>query len=177
MPSAASAVSRSPRCACGRPAAASHPCQASSNAAAAASASLRSDASCISLPSGPIVRVHRTGRDAMSLAMTRPEREAFLSDVHVGVISIEQPERGPLSVPIWYAYQPGGELWLVIDRDSGRLLERAGRFSLCVQSEQPPYKYVSVQGPITAIMPCGYAAGRAGGSASARLRLAARFAC
>ena len=30
----------------------------------------------------------------------------------------------------------------------GRLLARAGRFSLCVQAEQPPYKYVSVEGPI-----------------------------
>src|SRR4029453_16252084 len=49
----------------------------------------------------------------MSLQMSRAERESFLADVHVGVISIEEPGRGPLSVPIWYAYQPGGELWLV----------------------------------------------------------------
>jgi nitroimidazol reductase NimA-like FMN-containing flavoprotein (pyridoxamine 5'-phosphate oxidase superfamily) len=91
----------------------------------------------------------------MSLQMSRTEREAFLAAVHVGVISIAEPGRGPLSAPIWYAYQPGGELWLVTDRDSrkGRLLERAGRFSLCVQSEQPPYQYVSVEGPITAIVP------------------------
>jgi uncharacterized protein len=26
-----------------------------------------------------------------------------------------------------------------------------GRFSLCVQTETPPYKYVSVEGPIVAI--------------------------
>ena len=30
----------------------------------------------------------------------------------------------------------------------GRLLARAGRFSLCVQTETSPYKYVSVEGPI-----------------------------
>ena len=48
----------------------------------------------------------------MSLAMTKQEREAFLADVHVGVISIEEAGRGPLTVPIWYDYQPGGELWL-----------------------------------------------------------------
>jgi nitroimidazol reductase NimA-like FMN-containing flavoprotein (pyridoxamine 5'-phosphate oxidase superfamily) len=90
----------------------------------------------------------------MSLQMSRTEREAFLAQVHVGVISIAEPGRGPLSVPIWYAYQPGGELWLVTDRDSrkGRLLEQAERFSLCVQSEKPPYQYVSVEGPITAIV-------------------------
>jgi len=91
----------------------------------------------------------------MSLKMSKPEREAFLADVHVGVISIAEPGRGPLSAPIWYGYQPGGELWIVTERDSrkGRLLQRAGRFSLCAQSEQPPYKYVSVEGPVTAIVP------------------------
>jgi nitroimidazol reductase NimA-like FMN-containing flavoprotein (pyridoxamine 5'-phosphate oxidase superfamily) len=91
----------------------------------------------------------------MTLQMSKDEREAFLAGLHVGVLSIAEPGRGPLSVPIWYAYQPGGELWLVTDRGSrkGRLLERAGRISLCVQSEKPPYKYVSVEGPITAIVP------------------------
>ena len=61
----------------------------------------------------------------MSLAMTREEREAFLAEVHVGVVSIADPERGPLTVPIWYAYEPGGELRIVTDRDSrkGWLLE------------------------------------------------------
>ncbi len=54
----------------------------------------------------------------MSLAMTKQEREAFLADLHVGVISIEEPGRGPLTVPIWYDYQPGGELWIITDRGS-----------------------------------------------------------
>jgi nitroimidazol reductase NimA-like FMN-containing flavoprotein (pyridoxamine 5'-phosphate oxidase superfamily) len=62
----------------------------------------------------------------MSLAMTRAERESFLAEVHVGVISIEEPGRGPLSVPIWYAYPPGGELWLVTDRDSRKGRESRG---------------------------------------------------
>jgi len=91
----------------------------------------------------------------MSLKMSKSEREAFLAGVHVGVISIAEPGRGPLTAPIWYGYQPGGELWIVTERGSrkGRLLQSAGRFSLCAQSEQPPYKYVSVEGPITAIVP------------------------
>jgi nitroimidazol reductase NimA-like FMN-containing flavoprotein (pyridoxamine 5'-phosphate oxidase superfamily) len=88
----------------------------------------------------------------MSLAMTRQEREAFLAEVHVGIISIADDGRGPLTVPIWYAYKPGGELRIVTARDSrkGRLLAHAGRFSLCAQMETPPYRYVSVEGPITA---------------------------
>lgn len=91
----------------------------------------------------------------MSLAMTKDEREAFLAGVHVGVISIPEPGRGPLTVPIWYGYEPGGELWVVTDRDSrkGRLLAEAKRISLVAQSEALPYQYVSVEGPVVAIEP------------------------
>ena len=87
------------------------------------------------------------------LAMTTPEREAFLAELHVGIISISEDGRGPLAVPVWYGYEPGRELRVVTGKASrkGRLLERAGRFSLCVQTEIPPYRYVSVEGPIIAI--------------------------
>ena len=37
----------------------------------------------------------------MSLIMTQREREAFLAEVHVGIISIADKDRGPLTVPIW----------------------------------------------------------------------------
>jgi nitroimidazol reductase NimA-like FMN-containing flavoprotein (pyridoxamine 5'-phosphate oxidase superfamily) len=89
----------------------------------------------------------------MSLLMTKQEREAFLADVHVGIVSISEEGRGPLTVPIWYAYDPAGDLRIVTPRESrkGRLLAQAGRFSLCVQTENPPYKYVSVEGPIISI--------------------------
>ncbi len=89
----------------------------------------------------------------MSLKMTKSEREAFLADLHVGVISIAEKDRGPLMVPIWYDYEPGGDVWILTGRDSrkGRLLLEAGRFSLVAQTETPPYKYVSVEGPIISI--------------------------
>lgn len=91
----------------------------------------------------------------MSLAMDKDEREAFLAALHVGVISMEDPGRGPLTAPIWYAYEPGGELRVVTDRDSkkGRLLQVGKRISLVAQSEAVPYAYVSVEGPITSIEP------------------------
>jgi nitroimidazol reductase NimA-like FMN-containing flavoprotein (pyridoxamine 5'-phosphate oxidase superfamily) len=96
---------------------------------------------------------HAEKEDRMALTMTKMEREAFLADVHVGISSIAEEGQGPLTVPIWYAYAPGGELRLLTGRNSrkGRLLTQAGRFSLCVQTEAPPYRYVSVEGPITAI--------------------------
>src|SRR5262249_52349375 len=86
----------------------------------------------------------------MSPIMTKVEREAFLAGVHVGIIGIADEGRGPLTVPIWYAYDAGGDLRIMTGTESrkGRLLTRAGRFSLCVQTETPPYKYVSVEGPI-----------------------------
>jgi nitroimidazol reductase NimA-like FMN-containing flavoprotein (pyridoxamine 5'-phosphate oxidase superfamily) len=91
----------------------------------------------------------------MSTLMTRAEREAFLAEVHVGVLALADGERGPLAAPVWYGYEPGGELWFLTGRDSrkGRLLRTGRRLSLVVQTEAPPYKYVSVEGPIVALEP------------------------
>lgn len=91
----------------------------------------------------------------MSLAMTPEEREAFLAGLHVGIVSIPESGRGPLTVPIWYAYDPGGDVSFVTDRESrkGKLLSKGTRVSLCVQSEKPPYQYVSVEGPIVTLEP------------------------
>ena len=63
-----------------------------------------------------------------------------------------RPQRGPLTVPVWYSYSPGGVLSLITGAASVKasLIAAAGRFSLCAQSEAAPYKYVSVEGPVTA---------------------------
>jgi len=84
----------------------------------------------------------------MTMAMSIEEREAFLADLHVGVMSIERADGPPLAVPVWYDYQPGEELWLITDGSTlkAKLLAQAGRFSLCAQTEDPPYSYVSVEG-------------------------------
>ncbi|MBW2541784.1 MAG: pyridoxamine 5'-phosphate oxidase family protein [Deltaproteobacteria bacterium] len=91
----------------------------------------------------------------MSTTMTREEREAFLSGVHVGVLSIHEEGRGPLTAPVWYAYEPGGEVQIVTERDSrkGKLLKEGMRVSLCAQDEAAPYKYASVEGPVVRIEP------------------------
>jgi hypothetical protein len=87
----------------------------------------------------------------MALQMTREERETFLGGLHVGVISIAQPGRAPLAVPIWYDYDAAIGVWVITSPDSrkGKLLEAAGRYSICAQVETGLYKYVSVEGPIT----------------------------
>jgi hypothetical protein len=86
----------------------------------------------------------------MSYSMSVADREAFLAAVHVGVLSVCQPDRGPLSVPVWYAYEPGGAItvWSGEDARKAQLIRAAGRFSLCAQQETQPYQYVSVEGPV-----------------------------
>jgi PPOX class probable F420-dependent enzyme len=85
-------------------------------------------------------------------AMTRVQREAFLADTHVAMLAIEEEKgRGPLLVPVWYWYRPGEAVHIVTGGGSRKvsLLRRAGRATLCVQTETPPYKYVTVEGPAT----------------------------
>jgi len=82
--------------------------------------------------------------------MTIDEREAFLADLHVGILSIARDGKGPLSLPIWYRYADG-EVTIGISDSSVKalLLRRRGRATLTVQNEAPPYQYVMVEGPVT----------------------------
>jgi PPOX class probable F420-dependent enzyme len=88
----------------------------------------------------------------MSATMTREERQQFLAGVHVGVLSVASVDgRGPLAVPVWYSYQPGGTVDVITGGSTRKAaaIRAAGRFSLCAQDERPPYKYVTVEGPVT----------------------------
>ena len=80
------------------------------------------------------------------------ERSAFLRDVHVGVLAVEHDGESPLAVPIWYSFE--NELISVHSARTDlktRLLLSAGRFTLCVQTEVTPYRYVSMEGSIVAV--------------------------
>lgn len=83
-------------------------------------------------------------------SMTPKERMAFLADLHVGVLAIDEPGRGPLALPIWYDVEDG-DVIMGMSRLSlkATLLRAAGRATLVAQTETPPYKYVSVEGPVT----------------------------
>ena len=95
--------------------------------------------------------------------MTSDEREQFLADTHVGVVAVERADRAPLAVPIWYGYRPGGEvlLWTESESLKSKVIRDAGRFTITVQDEQPPYKYVTAEGDVTAIGPADDAEVRA----------------
>jgi len=63
--------------------------------------------------------------------------------------------RGPLTVPIWYQYSPGGEPWLITGAGSRkhRLIETQGEFTLMAERLEPSVRYVTVDGPVSRIEP------------------------
>ena len=86
----------------------------------------------------------------MSLKMSEEERESFLADLHVGVVSIGRDGQAPLTAPIWYDYKPGGKVWMITGAESlkGKALANTDQISLVAQNEAAPYKYVSVSGTV-----------------------------
>ena len=84
------------------------------------------------------------------------DRELFLAEPHIAALSVSAgPDRGPLTMPMWYQYEPGGEAWVLTEADSrkARLIEAAGRFTLMVERVTPTVRYVSVEGPVTRMIP------------------------
>jgi nitroimidazol reductase NimA-like FMN-containing flavoprotein (pyridoxamine 5'-phosphate oxidase superfamily) len=90
------------------------------------------------------------------MALSKDDREQFLAEPHIGALSVNAgPDRGPLTVPIWYQYTPGGRLWLLTGPGSRKhkLIEAAGHFSLMVERLEPTTRYVAVDGPVLSIEP------------------------
>jgi hypothetical protein len=84
------------------------------------------------------------------------DREIFLAEPHVAALSVSAGQgRGPFTVPIWYQYAPGGEAWVLTEAGSrkAQLIEAAGRFTRMVDRVMPTVRYVSVEGPVTRIVP------------------------
>ncbi|MEU9253696.1 pyridoxamine 5'-phosphate oxidase family protein [Streptomyces sp. NPDC048270] len=90
------------------------------------------------------------------MALSRTEREQFLAEPHIAALAVSAgDDRAPLTVPIWYQYSPGGDIWIMTGRDSRKaeLIEAAGRFSLMVDQVEPTIRYVSVEGPVVSTAP------------------------
>lgn len=91
----------------------------------------------------------------MPAPMTRAEREAFLAGLHVGLVAVDEAGEGPLVVPVWYLYEPGGEI-MIVTRPQARkaaLLVPGTRVAFCAQTEELPPKYVSVRGRVVSAAP------------------------
>ncbi|PXX70698.1 pyridoxamine 5'-phosphate oxidase [Nocardia tenerifensis] len=90
------------------------------------------------------------------MALTLKERQEFLAQPHVAALSVAGGAgRGPLSVPIWYQYEPGGEPWILTGAESRKMrsIKESGRFTLMVQRTEPTTRYVSVEGAVSKIAP------------------------
>ncbi len=88
------------------------------------------------------------------MALSREEREEFLTEPHVAALSVSTGDtRGPLTVPIWYQYTPGGQPWFITGAGSRkhRLIEAAGYLSLMVDRVEPTVRYVAVDGAVSRI--------------------------
>lgn len=89
--------------------------------------------------------------------MTDAERDAFLAEPHVAVLSVANDEgRPPHTVPLWYAYGPGGNFTFYTQTQGRvarktRLIEAAGTVTLCIQTETFPYRYVTVEGSVVGV--------------------------
>ncbi|MFF9454562.1 pyridoxamine 5'-phosphate oxidase family protein [Streptomyces flaveolus] len=90
------------------------------------------------------------------MALTREEREQFLAEPHIAALAVDAGAgRAPLTVPIWYQYEAGGDVWIMTGLDSRKneLIKAAGRFSLMVDRLEPTIRYVSVEGPVVETAP------------------------
>ncbi|MFG1933867.1 pyridoxamine 5'-phosphate oxidase family protein [Mycobacterium sp. NPDC048908] len=90
------------------------------------------------------------------MPLSKEEREQFLAEPRIAALSVSAGDkRGPLTVPIWYQYTPGGEPWVQTGQGSRkhRLIEAQGEFTLMVERAEPTVRYVAVDGPVSRIEP------------------------
>ena len=83
----------------------------------------------------------------MPKPLTESEQQVFLAERHVAVLSVARGAgRAPLSTPIWYGYEPGGDVTFFTGAEASKLkaIQRAGVVSLTVQREERPYKFVTI---------------------------------
>ncbi len=91
------------------------------------------------------------GSTVIVMPLSIAERHDFLAQPHVAALSVGAgPNRGPLTVPIWYYFVPGNVPWVLTPPDSRKatLIAAAGRFTLLVHRTTPTVRYVSVEGSV-----------------------------
>ncbi|MCP3990500.1 MAG: pyridoxamine 5'-phosphate oxidase [Actinomycetia bacterium] len=83
--------------------------------------------------------------------MNDEERDQFLAERRIAVLAIERDGKGPLCAPIWYRRTDSGLFEIAMANSSvkAKLLRVSGRATLCVQDESLPYRYVTVEGPVS----------------------------
>ena len=86
--------------------------------------------------------------------MSPDEAQAFLRDpVRPGILATVRADGRSHAAPIWFDVDDDGSILFNTGDDTvkGRNLRRSGRASLCVQDDQPPFSFITVEGPVTLI--------------------------
>ncbi|MEV0703669.1 pyridoxamine 5'-phosphate oxidase family protein [Saccharopolyspora sp. NPDC050389] len=90
-------------------------------------------------------------KPGQSRKLTTAEREEFLAQPHIAVLSVgSDDDRPPSTLPTWYSYRPGGNIAVAVRKDKrkSRLIRLAGKVSISVQRAEVPYRYVTVEGTV-----------------------------
>ena len=87
--------------------------------------------------------------------MSREQWWAFASSgTRTGKIAVVRANGAPHVVPIWFVLDSDGEHDHVVftipgDSVKARILQRDPRFSMCVDDENPPFSFVTINGEAT----------------------------
>ena len=82
--------------------------------------------------------------------MTDEERRAFLSHgTRTGILSVVRSDGTPHAAPVWFVLDGDAPVF-TCDGNSvkARILRRTGRAALTVDSQAPPFDYVSIRGRV-----------------------------
>ncbi|MEP6598157.1 MAG: PPOX class F420-dependent oxidoreductase [Actinomycetota bacterium] len=87
----------------------------------------------------------------MAERMTEDEWRAFVSHgTRTGKLATTRKDGSPHVAPVWFILD-GSDLVFTTGADTlkGRSLRRTGRAAMCVDDEQPPFSFVTVEGTAT----------------------------
>ena len=86
--------------------------------------------------------------------MDQAERDTFLAQPQVAVLSTLSKDGRIHSVPVWYLYA-GGLFRILTARGSAkhRNIERTRRASLCIDQRDGAFRYVTAEGPVAVTDP------------------------
>src|SRR5918911_3456263 len=83
--------------------------------------------------------------------MRRNEWRAFVSEgTRTGNLATTRQDGRPHVVPVWFALD-GDDIVFTTGADTvkGRAMRRTGQASLCVDDQEPPYSFVTIEGTAT----------------------------
>lgn len=85
-------------------------------------------------------------------SLSEKARQELLAGRHVAILSIPNGDEAPFASPIWYGYEPGGDIRILIHNRSlkARRMPMGVRVSFTVHTEDPTL-WTSAEGPVVSI--------------------------